>query len=145
MPKRRSFALTRPLGVAMSMPMSALTGGAFATARALHAFGDDVSIGRHETRGEYSAQRGERRVFSDVCRVEIDDVDKAPVALTLTQPAAVNMPLPTVARNYMDKEPKLPTPHIDPYRVALPFPRPQRSRRVTSRAGCAASNDGDPT
>jgi hypothetical protein len=120
MPKRRSFALTRPLGGAMSMPMSAIDGGAFATARALHAVGDK-------------------------CQVEIDDVDKAPVALTLTQPAAVNMPLPTVARNYMDKEPKLPTPHIDPYRVALPFPRPQRSRRVTSRAGCAASNDGDPT
>jgi hypothetical protein len=40
------------------------------------------------------------------------------VAIALVQPMAVNTPYPRHARNYMDKEPKLPTPQIDPRGVA---------------------------
>ena len=51
-------------------------------------------------------------------RIEANGLDDAPVAITLIQPTAVNTPYPQHARNYMDKEPKLPTPQIDPHRVA---------------------------
>jgi short-subunit dehydrogenase len=56
--------------------------------------------------------------FTDALRVEADDLDQAPVAITLIQPTAVNTPYLQHARNYMDKAPKLPTPQIDPHRVA---------------------------
>lgn len=45
-------------------------------------------------------------------------MEKAPVSITLIQPTAVNTPYPEHARNYMDKEPKLPTPQIDPHQIA---------------------------
>ena len=49
-------------------------------------------------------------------RVDIDDFNEAPGAMTPIQPTAVNTPNPQHARNYMDKEPKLPTSQIDPHR-----------------------------
>jgi NAD(P)-dependent dehydrogenase (short-subunit alcohol dehydrogenase family) len=52
--------------------------------------------------------------FADALRVEVAEIDKAAVAITLVQPTAVNTPYPQHARNYMDKKPKLPTPQIDP-------------------------------
>lgn len=45
-------------------------------------------------------------------------MDKAPVTITLIQPTAVNTPYPQHARNYMEREPKLPPPLIDPHEVA---------------------------
>ena len=56
--------------------------------------------------------------FTDALRVEIEEVDKAPVTITLIQPTAVDTPYPQHARNYMGKEPKLPPPLIDPKDVA---------------------------
>lgn len=40
------------------------------------------------------------------------------MTITLIQPTAVNTPYPEHAMNYMDKEPKLPDPMIDPQQVA---------------------------
>ena len=60
---------------------------------------------------------GLRTGFTDALRVELMS-DEAPVAVTLIQPTAVNTPYPEHARNYMDKEPKLPSPQIDPKQVA---------------------------
>ena len=45
-------------------------------------------------------------------------MDKAPVAVVLIQPQAVDTPFPQHALNYMDKEPKLPSPMIEPWQVA---------------------------
>jgi short-subunit dehydrogenase len=45
-------------------------------------------------------------------------VDKSPVSITLIQPTAVDTPYPEHAKNYMDSEPKLPDPMIDPMQVA---------------------------
>ena len=45
-------------------------------------------------------------------------MDKAPVSITLIQPTAVDTPFPQHARNYQDKEAKLPTPQIEPQQVA---------------------------
>lgn len=38
--------------------------------------------------------------------------------INLIQPTAVRTPYPQHARNYMDQEPKLPTPQIDAMKVA---------------------------
>jgi short-subunit dehydrogenase len=66
----------------------------------------------------YSASKHAVKGFTDALRIEIEEVDEAPVSITLIQPTAVNTPYPTHARNYMDKEAKLPTPQIEPGKVA---------------------------
>jgi short-subunit dehydrogenase len=50
--------------------------------------------------------------------VEIEELDQAPVSITLIQPTAVNTLFPHHAKNYMDREPKLPPPVIEPGQVA---------------------------
>jgi short-subunit dehydrogenase len=68
--------------------------------------------------GIYSASKHAVKGFTDALRVEIEDIDKAPVSITLIQPTAVNTPYPENAKNYMDREPKLPDPMIEPEKVA---------------------------
>jgi len=68
--------------------------------------------------GMYSASKHAVKGFTDALRVETEDVDKSPVSITLIQPTAVDTPYPQHARNYMDKEPALPKPQIDPTQVA---------------------------
>jgi len=80
--------------------------------------GSEASEAALPLQGMYSATKHAVMSFTEALRVEIEELDKAPVAITLIQPMAVNTPLPQHARNYMDKEPKLVTPQIDPYRVA---------------------------
>lgn len=65
----------------------------------------------------YSASKHAVKAFTDGLRMELE-VDKAPVSVTLIQPTAVDTPFPERAGNYLDQEPKLPTPMIDPKRVA---------------------------
>ena len=48
----------------------------------------------------------------------MERTDKAPVSITLIQPTAVDTPFDEHARNYMDMEPNLPSPMIDPQQVA---------------------------
>lgn len=85
---------------------------------ALINIGSEVSDAVVPLQGMYSASKHAVKGFTDALRVEIEEVDKAPVSITLIQPSAVNTPFPQHARNYMDREPKLPTPQIDPYQVA---------------------------
>jgi hypothetical protein len=65
-------------------------------------------------------------------------MDKAPVAVTLIQPTAVNTPFAQHARNFTDREPKLPSPVIDPGKVAAAIlaaaTKPTRSKRVGAKA-----------
>ncbi|HXU01408.1 MAG TPA: short-chain dehydrogenase, partial [Polyangia bacterium] len=56
--------------------------------------------------------------FTDALRVEVQEVDKLAVAITLIQPTAVDPPFPQHGKNYMEKEPKLPSPMIEPEKVA---------------------------
>jgi hypothetical protein len=76
--------------------------------------------------------------FTDALRVEIDEIDGSPVSITLIQPTAVDTPYPQHARNYMSKEPKLPTPQIAPEKVAAAIldaaTRPVRDVRVGAMA-----------
>jgi len=80
--------------------------------------GSEVSEAVVPLQGMYSASKHAVKGFTDALRVEIENVDHAPVSITLIQPTAVNTPYPQHAKNYMDKEPKLPTPQIDPRQVA---------------------------
>ena len=85
---------------------------------ALINLGSEVSDAVLPLQGMYSASKHAVKGFTDALRIEANGLDDAPVAITLIQPTAVNTPYPQHARNYMDKEPKLPTPQIDPHRAA---------------------------
>src|SRR5205085_10918376 len=68
--------------------------------------------------GRYAASKHAVKGFTDALRVEIEQLDKAPVSITLIQPTAVDTPFDEHGRNYMDKAANLPTPMIDPQQVA---------------------------
>jgi short-subunit dehydrogenase len=80
--------------------------------------GSEVSDAVVPLQGIYSASKHAVKGFTDALRVELEQVDKAEIAITLIQPTAVDTPYPEHAANYMDREPQLPTPRIEPQRVA---------------------------
>lgn len=80
--------------------------------------GSEVSEAVVPLQGMYSASKHAVKGFTDALRVEIELLDKAPVEIVLIQPTAVDTPFPDHARNYMDAQPKLPTPMIPPEDVA---------------------------
>ena len=80
--------------------------------------GSEVSEAIIPLQGMYSASKHAVKGFTDALRVEIEEIDKAPVSITLIETTAVNTPFPQHARNYMNKEPKLPPPLINPEQVA---------------------------
>jgi NADP-dependent 3-hydroxy acid dehydrogenase YdfG len=96
--------------------------------------GSEVSDAVVPLQGMYSASKHAVKGFTDALRVELEDMDKAPIVITLIQPTAVDTPFPQHARNYMPREPKLPTPQIDPEDVAKAIleaaVEPTRSRKV---------------
>lgn len=85
---------------------------------ALINLGSEVSDAVVPLQGMYSASKHAVKGFTDALRTEIEEVDKSPVSITLIQPTAVDTPFPQHAKNYMRKEPKLPSPQIDPFKVA---------------------------
>lgn len=100
--------------------------------------GSEVSDAVIPLLGMYAASKHAVKGFTDALRVEVEEVDKAPVSITLIQPTAVDSPFPQHAKNYMDKEPKLPTPMIDPKQVAeailLAAHKPTRDIKVGAMA-----------
>jgi short-subunit dehydrogenase len=80
--------------------------------------GSEVSEAALPLQGIYSASKHAVKGFNDTLRIELEQVDDAPVSVALIQPTAVDTPFPQHAKNYMDQEPKLPTPMIDPSKVA---------------------------
>ena len=85
---------------------------------ALINLGSEVSDAVIPLQGMYSASKHAVKGFTDALRVELEDVAKLPLSITLIQPTAVNTPYPEHARNYMAQEPQLPTPRIAPEKVA---------------------------
>ena len=79
--------------------------------------GSEVADAVVRLQGMYSASKHAVKGFTDALRTELIEA-KVPVSVTLVQPMAVNTPFPENARNYMDHEPKLPTPQLDPWQVA---------------------------
>lgn len=68
--------------------------------------------------GMYCASKHAIKGFTDSLRIELEE-EGAPVSVTLIKPAAIDTPFPQHARNYTDREPKLPPPIYDPHEVAL--------------------------
>ncbi len=80
--------------------------------------GSEVSEAATPLLGMYTASKHAVKGFTDSLRLEIEDVEKAPIAITLIQPTAVNTPFPQHARNFMTTDARLPGPMIDPDEVA---------------------------
>jgi short-subunit dehydrogenase len=100
--------------------------------------GSEVSDAVVPLQGMYSASKHAVKGFTDALRVETQKIDGEPVAVTLIQPTAVDTPFPHHARNYMKKEPKLPSPQIDPERVAQAILRAASKRTRDVRVGLLA-------
>ena len=96
--------------------------------------GSEVSETVVPLQGMYSASKHAVKGFTDALRVEIEEVDAAPVSITLIQPTATDTPFPQHAKNYMDKEPKLADPLDKPEDVAEAIldaaVNPTRSKKV---------------
>jgi short-subunit dehydrogenase len=67
--------------------------------------------------GMYSASKHALRGFTDALRMELE-LDQAPVSVTLIKPTSINTPFPHHARNYAEREPRLPPPVYPPDDVA---------------------------
>jgi len=80
--------------------------------------GSEVSDAVIPYQGMYSASKHAVKGYTDALRVELEQLDKAPVEIVLIQPTAVDTPFDEHARNYLAEEPTLPTPMIDPEDVA---------------------------
>ncbi|OON60404.1 short-chain dehydrogenase [Massilia sp. KIM] len=106
---------------------------------ALINLGSEASEVAIPMQGMYSASKHAVKGFTDALRIEVEQIDDAPVSVTLIEPTAVDTPLPQHARNYMDREPKLPAPQVDPHQVAAAILHaavmPMRTMRVGLMAG----------
>ncbi len=80
--------------------------------------GSEVSDAPAPLQGIYVATKHALKGYTDCLRVEVEEIDKAPVSVTLIQPGATDTPFPQHARNVTDREPKLPNPQDDPEHVA---------------------------
>ncbi|WP_049893233.1 SDR family oxidoreductase [Natronococcus jeotgali] len=67
--------------------------------------------------GSYSASKHAVKAFTDALRMELEDADRA-VNVTLVKPAAIDMPYPQHAENYMDEAATVPAPVYAPDAVA---------------------------
>lgn len=99
-------------GSLVALPYLKASGGALLNV------GSEVSDAVVPLQGMYSASKHAVKGFTDALRVEQEKVGKANISITLIQPTAVDTPYPQHARNYTDREPKLPSPQIAPETVA---------------------------
>ena len=98
-------------GSLVALPYLKAQGGALIN------IGSEVSEAAFPLQGMYAASKHAVKGFTDSLRVELQ-ADDAPVSVTLIQPTAVDTPYPEHAANYLAQEPKLPTPQLEPEKVA---------------------------
>jgi short-subunit dehydrogenase len=67
--------------------------------------------------GMYAASKHAVKGFTDALRMELE-AEKAPISVTLIKPGATHTPFPEHAKNYLEREPTLPTPIYSPEVVA---------------------------
>ncbi|WP_026354609.1 SDR family oxidoreductase [Massilia niastensis] len=122
-------------GSLTALPHLKLQGGALINV------GSEASEVTIPMQGMYTASKHAVKGFTDALRVEIEQVDEAPVSITLIEPGPVDTPLPQHARNYMDREPKLPSPQVDPHQVAAAILNAAVVPMRTVRVGFMATVD----
>ena len=84
---------------------------------ALINLGSEVSDVAIPIQGMYAASKHAVKGFTDALRIELEE-EGAPISVSLVKPAAIDTPFPQHAKNYMDREPKLPAPVYHPNEVA---------------------------
>ena len=67
--------------------------------------------------GMYAASKHAVKGFTNALRVELE-TEKAPISVTLIKPAGINTPFDHHAKNYSEREPKIPPPVYEPKEVA---------------------------
>ena len=91
--------------------------------------------------GHYCASKHAIKGFTDTLRMELEK-DGVPVSVTLIKPNATDTPYPEHAANYMDEEPRIPTPAYAPEVVARAIlsaaERPVRDVTVGAKDGVMA-------
>lgn len=103
--------------------------------------GSEVSDAAVPLLGMYTASKHAVKGFNDTLRVEVEEVDEAPISITLIQPTATDTPFPQHARNFMDREAKLPEPMIEPRKVAEAIlSAAEKPTRATQVGGGAKMN-----
>jgi short-subunit dehydrogenase len=100
--------------------------------------GSEVSEAVAPLFGIYNASKHAVKGFTDTLRLELEEIDEGKVAITLIEPTAVDTPFPQHARNYLDKEPKLPEPTIEPDQVAKAILDAATSPTRVTRVGMGA-------
>lgn len=87
--------------------------------------------------GMYSATKHAVKGFTDALRIELE-AEGAPVSVTLIKPTGIDTTFPQHAKNYTDREPKLPDPAYRPEEVAAAIlraaARPERDVYVGTAA-----------
>ncbi len=100
--------------------------------------GSEVSDAVVPLLGMYNASKHAVKGFTDTLRIEVQEVDDAPVSITLIQPTSVDTPFPEHARNYQEEEAAVPKPMVDPKDVADAIldaaVNPTRAKKVGSMA-----------
>jgi NAD(P)-dependent dehydrogenase (short-subunit alcohol dehydrogenase family) len=67
--------------------------------------------------GMYCASKHAVKGFTDALRIELEE-EGAPVSITLIKPTSIDTPFPQNAKNYTEREPRLPDPAYPPEEVA---------------------------
>ena len=98
-------------GSMVALPHLALTGGVLINV------GSEASDVVVPLQAMYSASKHAVKGYTDGLRLEME-ADGNPIRVVLIQPTVVDTPFPEHAANYLDSEPKLPTPMIEPEKVA---------------------------
>lgn len=122
-------------GALVALPHLKRQGGALIN------LGSEASEVAIPMQGMYSASKHAVKGFTDALRIEVEHMEGAPVSITLIEPTAVDTPLPQHARNYMDREPKLPSPQVDPHEVAAAILHAAVVPMRTVRVGMMAEFD----
>ena len=84
---------------------------------ALINLGSELSDHAIPLQGMYAASKHAVKGFTDSLRIELDK-EGAPMSVTLIKPTGIDTMFAVHAKNYMDKEPKLPAPVYAPEIVA---------------------------
>jgi NADP-dependent 3-hydroxy acid dehydrogenase YdfG len=118
-------------GTLAALPHLKLNGGALINV------GSELSETALPLQGHYAASKHAVKAFTDSIRMELHE-EKAPISVTLIQPAAIDTPYPEHAMNYLGVEPKHMPPVYAPEIVADAILACAQSPHRNLRVGGAA-------